>query len=75
MNREKGKTIQTRTRVYQRLAKTKDGLYKSKTFPGLWLDRQAMIAGDLAKVLQIAQLGVASPEHRRFVEKLRARKK
>ena len=60
---------------YQRLPTTKDGFYKSKVFPGLWLDAQAMIAGDLAKVLQIVQQGVASPEHKRFVDKLRARKK
>lgn len=60
---------------YQRLAKTKDGLYKSKVFPGLWLDPKAMITGDLAKVLEVVQQGVASPEHRRFVAKLRSRKK
>jgi len=60
---------------YQRLVKTKSGLYKSKVFPGLWLDDKAMIAGDLAKVIEIVQQGVASPEHLRFVEKLRARKK
>ena len=60
---------------YQRLAKTKDGLYKSKVFPGLWLDPQAMIAGDLAKVIETVQQGIASPEHRRFVAKLRGKKK
>ena len=60
---------------YQRLAKTKGGLFKSKVFPGLWLDPKAMIAGNLAKVLDVVQQGIASPEHRRFVEKLRARKK
>jgi hypothetical protein len=60
---------------YQRLVKTKDGLYESKVFPGLWLDADAMIAGDAAKVIQVVQQGIASPEHRRFVEKLRAKKK
>jgi Uma2 family endonuclease len=58
---------------YQRLAKTKDGLYKSKVFPGLWLDADAMIAGDLLKVLAAVQKGIDSPEHKRFVKKLQRR--
>jgi hypothetical protein len=60
---------------FQRLAMTKDGLYKSKAFPGLWLDPDAMIAGDMAKVIEVVQKGISSPEHRRFVEKLRSKKK
>jgi hypothetical protein len=60
---------------YQRLVKVKNGLYKSKVFPGLWLDPNAMVAGNLAKVIDVVQQGVASPEHQRFVEKLRSRKK
>ncbi len=55
-----------------------DGILKSRVFPGLWLDPQALIAGDMAKVLAVAQAGIASPEHAKFVEKLRkkaARKK
>lgn len=61
--------------IYQRLAKTKDGLCKSKVFPGLWLDPAAIVAGDMIRVLDVVQKGIASLEHRRFVEKLRARKK
>ena len=60
---------------YQHLPLTKDGLYKSKVFPGLWLDAAPMIAGDMVKVLEVGQQGIASPEHRRFVDKLRKRKK
>ena len=60
---------------YQHLAKTKAGLYKSKVFPGLWLDSKAMIAGNLAKVIETVQKGIASPEHQRFVAKLRGKKK
>jgi hypothetical protein len=60
---------------YQPLAKTRNGLFKSKVFPGLWLDPKAMIAGDRVKVLEVVQRGIASPEHRRFVAKLRSRKK
>jgi Uma2 family endonuclease len=59
---------------YQKLAKTKDGVYKSKVFAGLWLDADAMIAGSLLKVLEVVQKGLAAPEHRRFVKKLQAKK-
>ncbi len=48
-----------------------DGFLKSRVFPGLWLDPNAMIAGDMAKVLAVVQHGIASPEHAKFVEKLR----
>jgi hypothetical protein len=60
---------------YQRLAMTKAGLYKSRALPGLWLDATAMIAGELLKVLEVLQKGIESPEHRRFVAKLRSKKK
>jgi hypothetical protein len=60
---------------YHSLSKTRAGLYKSKVFPGLWLDVKAMIAGDLANVIETVQQGIASQEHRRFVAKLQAKKK
>jgi hypothetical protein len=50
-------------------------IYQSCVFPGLWLDAQAMVRGDLLKVLEVLQQGIASKEHRDFVEKLRSRKK
>jgi Uma2 family endonuclease len=34
-----------------------DGIYRSETFPGLWLNRKAMIVGDLAAVLATLQQG------------------
>jgi hypothetical protein len=54
---------------------SKDGLYQSKVFPGLWLDPQALVQGDMARVLQVVQDGLASAEHRQFVTKLQAKKK
>lgn len=48
----------------------RDGVFRSKVFPGLWLDAPALLAGDLARVLAVVQEGVASPEHRRFVARL-----
>ena len=60
---------------YRPLAVTKNGLYTSKAFPGLWLDADSMIAGDLAKVIEVVQKGIDSPEHKRFVAKLKSKKK
>jgi hypothetical protein len=59
---------------YQRLTKTRDGIYKSKVFPGLWLDTENMIQRDVVKVVETLQKGIASPEHKRFVKKLQAKK-
>jgi Uma2 family endonuclease len=55
---------------YDRLPLSEDGLYRSEVFPGLWLDPQALIAGDLVKLQQIVQCGLASAEHQQFVERL-----
>lgn len=51
-----------------------DGVYKSETFPGLWLNAPAMLADDIPRVLETLQRGLNSPEHQAFVEHL-ARKK
>lgn len=47
------------------LAGSDDGIYRSEVFPGLWLDTNALVHFDLPKVLQVLQLGLASPEPRR----------
>jgi Uma2 family endonuclease len=52
-----------------------DGLLKSTSFPGLWLDAEALIRRDLAAVLAALARGVASPEHASFVKKLASQKK
>ncbi len=46
----------------------RDGLYRSKVFPGLWLDPAALLRRDLATL----DRGLASPEHAAFVAKLAA---
>ncbi|HZW33442.1 MAG TPA: Uma2 family endonuclease [Isosphaeraceae bacterium] len=50
----------------------RDGLYRSKVFPGLWLDPAALLRGDLAGVLAALDRGLASPEHAAFVARLAA---
>ena len=48
-----------------------DGLLKSAVYPGLWLDKPAMLRGDMPAVLAALQRGLASPGHAEFAAKLR----
>jgi Uma2 family endonuclease len=56
---------------YERLPLGEDGLYRSEIFPGLWLDPEALIRGDLSGVHRAVQLGTATAEHEDFVQRLR----
>lgn len=47
-----------------------DGIHRSRVFPGLWLDGQALLKRDMPKVLAVLQAGLAAPEHQAFVEQL-----
>jgi Uma2 family endonuclease len=58
---------------YQLLTPGDDGIVRSETFPGLWLDVGAMLRFDGAAVFRALQLGIDSSEHARFVEQLRQR--
>ena len=51
-----------------------DGIYRSETFPGLWLAAPALVASDFTRVGQVLQEGLASPEHRAFLEQLAKKK-
>lgn len=55
---------------YVQLEPDTDGLLKSETFPGLWLDAAALLRGDLSTVLTTVQRGLSSPEHVEFVRRL-----
>ena len=55
---------------YQPLQPGPDGLWHSRGFPGLALNGQALLAGDLARVLADQQRCLGGEEHRRFVEAL-----
>jgi Uma2 family endonuclease len=56
---------------YRRIEPATDGLLHSEVFPGLWLDADAMIRGDLPAVLAAVGQGTASPEHAAFVDRLK----
>ncbi|HVA50267.1 MAG TPA: Uma2 family endonuclease [Pirellulales bacterium] len=60
---------------YQLLSPDADGLYRSRIFPGLWLDGNALLSGNLRQVLDRLQEGLRSAEHERFVAQLAARRK
>jgi len=51
-----------------------DGIVRSRIFPGLWLDVTAFWANDRAQMLTVLNAGVASEDHRLFVERLAATK-
>ena len=60
---------------YKAIAPTAEGVYRSRVFPGLWLDSLALFSDDLAQVLATLEKGVASDEHQQFVEELAKRKR
>lgn len=61
--------------AYQLLQPDQDGIHRSQVFPGLWLDSQALLKGDMQKVLATLQQGLAAAEHESFVRQLAARKR
>jgi hypothetical protein len=61
--------------AYQLMPAISDGIWRSKIFPGLWLDGRSLLAGDMSGVLGKLQEGLQSPDHLKFLEDLsRARK-
>ena len=47
-----------------------EGILCSQVFPGLWLDRAALLAGDLMGTLAVTQKGLESSAHKAFVNQL-----
>ncbi|SKB14070.1 conserved hypothetical protein [Planktothrix sp. PCC 11201] len=55
---------------YIQLEPNTDDIICSQVFPGLWLDKAALLAGNLAKVLAVLQQGLLTVEHQDFVKKI-----
>ncbi|MDF5732822.1 MAG: Uma2 family endonuclease [Rhizonema sp. PD38] len=55
---------------YVSLQADADGVIKSQVFPGLWLAVNALLAGEMRKVLTVLQQGLNSPEHAKFIHRL-----
>jgi Uma2 family endonuclease len=60
---------------YHELAPGADDVFRSETFPGLWLDAAAIIQSDGSKINETLRLGLASQEHTAFAAKLEAARK
>jgi Uma2 family endonuclease len=56
--------------VYVELAPGDDGVLRSRIFPGLWLQPEALLSGDLARVLSVLQTGLAADAHAAFLAQL-----
>jgi Uma2 family endonuclease len=54
------------------LTPNRQGIYRSRTFPGLWIDGKALLARNLSRLIQVVQRGLASREHAAFVKRLQA---
>jgi Uma2 family endonuclease len=46
------------------------GILHSRMFPGLWIETEALLAGDASRLIEAVQKGIASPEHEEFVARL-----
>jgi hypothetical protein len=49
-----------------------DELYRSRAFPGLWLDPAALLVRDTRRLRAVLDQGLATPEHAAFVARLAA---
>ena len=53
---------------YIQLEGDAEGIVRSQVFPGLWLDKSALLSGNLAQVLEVLQQGISSVEHQNFIK-------
>ena len=64
-----------RAERYEELHPGADGVFRSETFPGLWLDAAALVQADAGKMHEVLRQGLATPEHAAFVAKLQSARK
>ncbi len=62
--------FQLENNQYMRLGADNNGILRSQLFPGLWLDRGALLNGDLTSVLAVLRQGLVSPEHKYYAKRL-----
>lgn len=56
--------------AYKPLEPDEQDILKSHIFPGLWLNGEALLRDDLAKVLATVQLGISTEGHQAFLTRL-----
>jgi Uma2 family endonuclease len=59
-----------RARRFKKLPCGRNGIYRSSVFPGLWLDASALFGDDKQRLIEVLDLGLASPEHAAFMASL-----
>jgi Uma2 family endonuclease len=52
--------------TYVNLGADVDGILRSQVFPGLWLDRVALLQGNMQRVLAVVHQGIQSEDHQKF---------
>lgn len=57
--------------AYSELKPDSDGIYRSPSMPGLWLDAAALLRYDVARVLEVLNAGMATPEYSAFASRKR----
>src|SRR5436305_267007 len=57
---------------FNRLSPDSGGVFRSRIFPGLWIDAPALLRADYATLSQVLHRGLKSKEHTAFVRKLGA---
>ena len=55
---------------YINLQPNQEGIIKSEVYPGLWLDVQALLTGNLLKVLEVLHRGMKTNEYLNFIQTL-----
>ena len=58
--------------VYHAQEPDEAGILRSEIFPGLWLDVQALLTGDMGAMLRVLREGLESEAHTEFVQRLQA---
>ncbi len=58
-------------RIGQELFPDERGIYRIRSFPGLWINRPALLQQDYHALMKTLHEGLASQEHREFVQKLK----
>jgi len=61
--------------VYEEQQPDEDGVLRGERFPGLWLLPDALLAGDLSRMLKTLEQGLDSQEHKTFCAALARRRK
>lgn len=62
-------------RTSRKLRQDRKGIYRSKVFPGLWIDGRALLELNSARVIDALQQGLVCPAHTTFVRRLESARK